>query len=202
MVGGNLLGPEQSGHIDEVGIETYFELLEEAVRTARADVLGDPIKVDNFAVAPEEEPEIHVPVRALIPEDFVPALSQRLGFYRRLSTCQSIAMLHELELEIQNRYGTPPQEVQNIYGVIRIKLLLREFGIRQLTAGAHKILLVPATKNRIDPSKLVRLLSSQERQITLTPDHRISINIGFDSLPHLERLVAEVLNKLCVTLKS
>jgi transcription-repair coupling factor (superfamily II helicase) len=80
--GGNLLGASQSGHIDEVGFDVWVELLEEAVHAARGQV--DRERID---------PQVELPVAAFIPEALIPDVSERIGWYRRLSEAPSVRAL-------------------------------------------------------------------------------------------------------------
>ncbi len=97
---GNLLGQAQSGHLAEVGYELYLQLLESAIREYK----GEPPE----EVAPD--PEIHLPLAAYLPEDYVPDVQQRLALYRRLSGPLTPEMMRELEEEFQDRFGPLPPE--------------------------------------------------------------------------------------------
>src|SRR5918992_5499206 len=91
---GNILGPEQSGHISAVGYEMYCQLLEEAVRQMKND--PKPTK-----------PEAHVDIgiSAFIPKTYIPGDRQRMDVYRRLTRCTSVEMLMMLEQDIQDAFG-------------------------------------------------------------------------------------------------
>ncbi|HEY6002472.1 MAG TPA: transcription-repair coupling factor, partial [Anaeromyxobacter sp.] len=96
---GNLLGKDQSGQIEAVGFELYSELLDEAVRELR----GEP---------PREEidPDVQLPVPAIIPDAYMPDVHQRLFFYKRLAQAASDEELEEIRAEIIDRCGDPPEE--------------------------------------------------------------------------------------------
>src|SRR5437764_1223729 len=95
---GNILGPEQSGHIATVGYEMYCQLLEEATRQLK----NEPKQV---------RPEAHVDIglSAFIPKTYIPGDRQRMDIYRRLTRCSDLKMLGELESDIKDAFGEPPR---------------------------------------------------------------------------------------------
>lgn len=111
---GNLLGAEQSGHIYKVGFDMYMEMLEKAV----SELKGEEIKE-------EIDPQIRLRLSAFIPEDYIPDITLRLSIYRRISTVKSLDALTELKNELLDRFGSMPDEVNNLLHVIEIKILSR-----------------------------------------------------------------------------
>lgn len=144
---GTLLGPSQSGHIDSVGFELYTQLMQRAVATLR----GEPL-------AEEIEPEIQIPLNARIPETYVPDPHQRLALYRRLTKCQGNEELSCLREEMQDRYGSLPEEAENLIHLLSLKGLLRVLGIRRLSleGGSIKVTFHPTT--RVSPQRILKLL--------------------------------------------
>src|SRR3954469_13309411 len=125
---GNLLGDEQSGHIREVGIELYQQMLEDAVAAARTQT-GDEI-------APEEwTPQITIGTPVLIPEDYVADLGVRLGLYRRIAQLASRRERDAFAAELIDRFGPLPAEVENLLQIIAIKRDCQEAGVERVEAG-------------------------------------------------------------------
>jgi transcription-repair coupling factor (superfamily II helicase) len=116
---GNLLGPEQSGHLEAVGLEMYLAMLGEAVRTLKGEETT-PV---------EEEPALDLPVEAVIPSAYVPDERQRISLYRRLAAVRSHDELQDLEEEMRDRFGAPEQPVLNLVRVVALKLACRQVGI-------------------------------------------------------------------------
>ena len=112
---GNLLGGEQSGHIAGVGFDLYVRLIGEAV----ADFKGE-------ADAAPAEIKIELPVDAHLPHDYVPGERLRLEAYKKLATVESQEAVDEIEAELRDRYGTPPQPVQNLLEVARLRVVARK----------------------------------------------------------------------------
>ncbi|MBI3180140.1 MAG: transcription-repair coupling factor, partial [Deltaproteobacteria bacterium] len=124
---GDLLGADQSGNIHAVGFELYTELLAEAVEQAKG-------KAGHVEV----EPDIKLPVTAVLPESYVPEPMQRLGLYQRMAEGDSDDAIFDVLAEIEDRYGLPPEEVRNLAEVMVIRRRLKVLGVQGLTAGANQ----------------------------------------------------------------
>ncbi|OFZ20101.1 MAG: transcription-repair coupling factor [Bdellovibrionales bacterium GWB1_55_8] len=187
--GGDLLGAQQSGHIDAVGFELYTELLEEAIH----DIQGRPAEE-----LLEREPEIKIPFPAFLDESYVPDVHQRLALYRRFSAARNDAEIDHLENELADRFGGLPAEAKNLLWLIRIKLLLKSTGIEALTLGPQKLSLQPGSRSRLDPTRAIALMASQPMNYQLTPDSRFVATMKVDSIRDLffglEGLVARLIN--------
>ncbi|MFO1190459.1 MAG: transcription-repair coupling factor [Alphaproteobacteria bacterium] len=161
---GNLLGDEQSGHIREVGIELYQQMLEEAVHAAR----GQP--QDN---AEEWTPQINVGMPVLIPDGYVADLGVRLGLYRRIAGLIEPAEIESFAAEMIDRFGPLPAEVNNLLETIAIKRLCLKAGVDRIEAGP-KGAIVSFRDNRFArPDALVAYLQSQAGTVKLRPDHKL-----------------------------
>ena len=114
---GNLLGEEQSGHIREVGIELYQQLLEEAVASARGRA--------QEAERADWSPTINLGIPVLIPEEYVADLSVRMGLYRRLGGLTTQAEVDSFAAELVDRFGKTPPEAEFLLKTISLKLLCR-----------------------------------------------------------------------------
>ncbi len=164
---GNLLGAEQSGHLADVGYDTYLELLGDAVEALRG-------KVRERAM----DPEIRLPLPARLPEDFVPEVSQRLVLYRRLAGAVNIAEARRLRDELLDRFGPLPRETENLLGVIHLKIAARELGVASIALEQGELVLQAGVGSRIEPARLVALLKDPQDAIRVTPDQRIRARVG------------------------
>src|SRR5260221_5536801 len=128
---GNLLGDEQSGHIREVGVELYQQMLEEAIHKARSEAgQGEEIPTTE-----SWSPQINYGVAIFIPEDYVNALPVRMSLYRRLSSLKSADEIEAFEVELIDRFGPLPEETKNLIEVIHLKEFCRKANIEKLEAG-------------------------------------------------------------------
>jgi transcription-repair coupling factor (superfamily II helicase) len=141
---GNVLGAEQSGHVAGVGFDLYVRLVGEAVEAYRA-------AADGKTIAAVEEPKdlrIDLPVDANLPPDYIPSDRLRLEGYRRLAAAADDAAVDSVVEELVDRYGPPPEPAQRLVAVARLRLLLRSYGITEISAISESTL-------RISPLQLV-----------------------------------------------
>ncbi len=127
---GNLLGEEQSGHIREVGVELYQQMLEEAVMAARAGVDFDELETKD-----KWSPQINLGTSVLIPENYVEDLGVRMSLYRRLADLEDASDLESFAAELIDRFGKIPAEVENLLDIVRIKQLCRTAKVDKVEAG-------------------------------------------------------------------
>ncbi|WP_171058953.1 MULTISPECIES: transcription-repair coupling factor [unclassified Arthrobacter] len=140
---GNLLGGEQSGHIQGVGFDLYIRLVGEAV----ADFRGE-------AEEKAAEMKIELPVNAHLPHDYVPGERLRLEAYRKLASALTNEAIDEVLAELVDRYGEPPLPAQNLVSVARFRVGAREAGLSDVALQGNFIKFSPAT---LPESKVMRL---------------------------------------------
>lgn len=128
--GGNLLGDEQSGHIKEVGVELYQQMLEEAVAAARAGV-----DFDEIHSAEKWSPTINLGTSVLIPENYVEDLGVRMSLYRRLADLENEGDIESFAAELIDRFGPVPDVVENLLDIVRIKQMCRIANVDKVEAG-------------------------------------------------------------------
>ncbi|HUB11861.1 MAG TPA: TRCF domain-containing protein, partial [Acetobacteraceae bacterium] len=172
---GNLLGDEQSGHIREVGIELYQQMLEDAVSEVRA---GEGRR--GSVHERDWTPNISLGLPVLIPEDYVRDLPVRLGLYRRIGALASDAETEAMAAELVDRFGPLPPEVDNLLGVVALKRACREAGVEKLEAGPKGMVLTFRGNAFSNPAGLVAWLSSKGGLVRLRPDHKLAITREMD----------------------
>jgi transcription-repair coupling factor (superfamily II helicase) len=144
---GNLLGVEQHGFINEVGFDLYMDMLAEAVRKLQGEPL--PQKV--------ELPEADLPVKAFIPETYVEDLEQRLYLYRKMAGVQTEEDIAQIEAELRDRYGEPPQPVRNILSVLRIRVRAHKAKVIAITHDRRTVTVRCAMNLNLSNAALIRL---------------------------------------------
>jgi transcription-repair coupling factor (superfamily II helicase) len=167
---GNLLGDEQSGHIREVGIELYQQMLEEAVADIKAGQAGRRREEDR-----DWTPNINLGLPVLIPEDYVKDLPVRLGLYRRIGALASDKEIDAMAAELTDRFGPLPAEVENLLQVVAIKRMCREAGVEKLDAGPKGIVLAFHRNKFVNPAGLVAWVAAQKGLVKLRPDHKLAL---------------------------
>jgi transcription-repair coupling factor (superfamily II helicase) len=171
---GNLLGEEQSGHVKEVGIELYQEMLEEAVSQLRAG---------GSAEAAEEEqwsPAINIGAAVLIPEAYVPDLNVRMALYRRLAGIETRADMDRFAAEMIDRFGPLPEEVNHLFEIVAIKALCRKAGVASIDAGPKGGVIGFRGNIFSNPIGLVKLINEHSGTVRVRPDQKIVVQRRWD----------------------
>jgi len=164
---GNLLGEEQSGHVREVGVELYQQMLEEAVVQARAGGGRDDEAEESFS------PQINIGASVLIPESYVLDLNLRMALYRRLAELGSKDEIDAFAAELIDRFGPLPREVEQLLGVIEIKIAALAAGIARIDAGPKGMTISFYKDSFANPRGLVEFISKQRTTAKLRPDHKL-----------------------------
>lgn len=173
---GNLLGEEQSGHIREVGIELYQQMLQEAVEAARYQQDG----LEAVETPDEWSPQINVAMPILIPEEYVSDLNVRLSLYRRLSDVQGDADIDSFAAELADRFGPLPQEVENLLSVIDIKRLCRLAGVDRIDAGPKGAIIAFRKNEFKNVTGLMGYIHKNKGLMKIRPDQKITVLGGWE----------------------
>jgi transcription-repair coupling factor (superfamily II helicase) len=162
---GELLGTRQSGYIVTVGFHLYTQLLAQAVQRQRAEQRAEhkaaprpaaPATAGELgAIAHGAGPAITIdlPVPAYVPVEFMPDMAMRLQFYRRLADMTSLQAVDDLEMELEDRFGPLPPEVEGLIFQMRVKLMAQPANVTAITADENQVSIrLPylATINRAD----------------------------------------------------
>jgi transcription-repair coupling factor (superfamily II helicase) len=155
---GNLLGGEQSGHIEAVGFELYTQMLDRAVRELKGEM-------------PEEEiaTQLNLGLNIRIPADYVPEENQRLRMYKRVAGVERESQLHDVRAELIDRYGEPPVAVRNLLEYADLKLLAVRVGVNAIERKRDQVNIKFRQNAAVDPERLARFVASQ-RGTQFTPD--------------------------------
>ncbi len=167
---GNLLGDEQSGHVREVGVELYQQMLEDAVRALRAGE-GDPAKLTD-----DWSPQISLGLAVLIPETYVEALDVRLSLYRRLADIEGETERESFAAELIDRFGPMPDETRQLIEVSALKARCKALGIAKLDAGPKGVIFAFRNDTRVDPADLMTLVRARPSQLKLRPDSKLVLS--------------------------
>ena len=118
---GNLLGGEQSGHIEAVGFDMYMKLLEQTIKELKGEELEDEVRAN-----------VNLRVDLRIDDAYIPDMNQRLTVYRRMAAVRTAPELDRLMDEVRDRYGPPPESVLNLAEYASIRLLADRIGLESL----------------------------------------------------------------------
>jgi transcription-repair coupling factor (superfamily II helicase) len=164
---GNLLGEEQSGHVREVGIELYQEMLEEAVSSMKEG--GDAEVTDQWS------PTINLGASVMIPEGYVADLNVRMSLYRRLATIETRQDIDRFAAELIDRFGPLPDEVRHLFEIVTIKQLAKQAGVEKIDAGPKGGTIAFRGNAFANPMALVQLISKHSGTMRVRPDQKIVV---------------------------
>jgi len=149
---GNLLGPEQSGHIAAVGFNLYCQLLAEAVEELKAKQWGVDRAAAGISLAPW--PTIDLPLSAYLPEDYVADLTTRLKLYQRLAKVSSVDELRQMREEFRDRFGNLPSVVENLLYMVNLRTLAAQAGMQSISKEDRQIVIRFREGVKIDRRRL------------------------------------------------
>jgi transcription-repair coupling factor (superfamily II helicase) len=183
---GELLGEEQSGQMQEIGFEMFSTMLHQAVDDLRHGHDGSIAPVGATM-------EVELEGAALIPEAYLPDVNARLVFYKRIAGCSDDDALDNVRIELYDRFGKPPEAVENLFIAARLKLRYAGMGVTKLVIDDEGGLLEFSEHARIDAMKMIALIQSAPKTYQLKGATTLMIKVlDEDKLEVLERVLREV----------
>jgi transcription-repair coupling factor (superfamily II helicase) len=154
------------------------------------ELRGEPVVHDL-------EPELSFDVEALLPEEYIADIGVRLSFYKRLASAGDEQDVAELAVEMQDRFGPPPEAARRLVHLMRQKTELRRMRVLGCEANARLVVLHLADDHRLDTQGLVRMVQERPRVFQVSPDMRLTRKAtdkdGWkDGIDALETLLQEV----------
>src|SRR6266571_4475659 len=181
---GNLLGGEQSGHIEAIGFELYTQMLERAVREMKGEVAPG-----------ETEIQLNLGLNIRIPADYIPEENQRLRMYKRIAGVETESQLSDVRAELEDRYGEPPAAVQNLLEYAALKLLCLTVGVTNIERKRELVSIKFRQNAGVDPDRLARFVSSQ-RAAQFTPEGVLKFSARATGAEEVLRHLRNVLQEL------
>lgn len=156
---GNLLGEQQSGHMEAVGYDLYCKMLNEAVKAAKGN-------------APEEtfETAVDIQIDAFIPVTYIPNEYQKLDIYKRIAGIENAEESEEMLEELIDRFGEPPKSVTNLLLIAQLKAKAHQAEIKELVQKDGEIRFVLYEKAKVDVAKIPQILDVYKPRLKFTPD--------------------------------
>ena len=165
---GNLLGGEQSGHIETIGFEMYMKLLEQAVRELKGEELLDDVRA-----------VVNLRVDLKIDASYVPEMNQRLMIYRKIADARSDGELDQILIELRDRYGPVPETVEHLEQYGRIRIMADRLGIESIDREAQTVVIKfrpDSQGGRLNVERLLRVVAGRA-DTTLVPPATIKLDL-------------------------
>ncbi|ERP93484.1 transcription-repair coupling factor [Marinobacter sp. ES-1] len=172
---GELLGEEQSGQIESIGFTLYMQLLDEAVKAIREG------RTPNAELPLSHGTEMNLRIPALIPDDYLPDVHNRLMLYKRIASVQNEEELKELQVEMIDRFGLLPEPAKNLVNQTRLRLKADALGIVKVDAGKEWGRLEFGASTPVDPLVLVKKVQSAPDTYRLEGANSFRFRLNDDS---------------------
>ena len=167
---GNIVGTDQSGFIKEVGIELYNQLLEEEIIRQKETILKTK-KVTKYNLF---QPSINLPEPIFIPDDYINDIDVKISLYKRIALIVTHKEKENIIIEMIDRFGKLPQEVENLFKLIEIKILCYQENIEKIDYGKKGILFTFFKSEPNNPNKLIKLsMNYNKSKMKIRPDNKV-----------------------------
>jgi transcription-repair coupling factor (superfamily II helicase) len=187
---GNLLGGEQSGHIEAIGFELYTQMLERAVREMKGEAAPD-----------EAETQLNLGLNIRITSDYIPEENQRLQMYKRVARIETESQLTDVAGELEDRFGPHPPAVRNLLDYASLKLLCLRIGVNAIDRKRDSVTLKFRQSAAVDPEALAKFVS-QQRGAQFTPDGMLKFILKVTAPEEVLKALRTVLEQLATTEKA
>jgi transcription-repair coupling factor (superfamily II helicase) len=168
---GNLLGGEQSGHIDAVGFEMYMKLLEETIRELKGEEIEDEVRAT-----------VNLRVDLKIDDEYVPDTNQRLMVYRKIAASRTERELESVLADVRDRYGELPPAMLNLADYGRLRIMADQLGIESIDREGRFVVLKFRPVGKIDPQRLIQVVT-QWPGATLVPPVTLKLDLEASAGP-------------------
>ncbi len=166
---GEILGKEQSGNINGIGLNLYMELLDKTIENLKTDKEFDIEKIVNSQTC-----EIDLNIPTIMPDYYIYDVNTRLNFYKRISQATHDDLI-SIKIELIDRFGKLPVEVLYLLKTAHIRLDTIKLGIAQIKMFGTSGTVVFAEPEKVDLQKLIKLIQSKSSEFRLTKDHDLQI---------------------------
>jgi transcription-repair coupling factor (superfamily II helicase) len=177
---GELLGEEQSGNMHAIGFTLFMEMLDKAVKDLKSG------KTPDLATPMRQGPEIDLRISTILPEDYIADIHTRLIMYKRIANAKDNEQLHELQVEMIDRFGLLPQPAKYLLLVTELKLLATKLGINKINAAQQQGKIEFSENPAIDPAVLIKLIQLQATRYKMDGPHALRFTL--DSTAPVERI--------------
>ncbi|NLI60636.1 MAG: transcription-repair coupling factor, partial [Clostridiales bacterium] len=151
---GNILGPQQHGHMAAVGYELYCKLLDESIRKLQGEEPEKPIEVT-----------IDIKVNGYIEDDYIPLEGQKIEIYKKIAAIENLQDKYDIEEELEDRFGDIPESVANLVDIAYIKALAGRFGIVEAFHKDKELILRLSRTKPLDSRHLMIILNENRNKL-------------------------------------
>ena len=193
---GELLGEQQSGSMQAIGYSLYMEMLEKATKAIQKG------KTPNFDAPLSLTAEINLHMPALIPDDYLGDVHQRLLFYKRISNTDTQEKLGNIRMELIDRFGIPPQPVKQLFSVHQIRLRAEQLGITKVDINSNGGYIEFSPDTPVQAISIIQLMQKNPTYYRMEGGQRLKVMVQLAEYDKRIQFIVELLNKLLGELHS
>ena len=193
---GELLGEQQSGSMQAIGYSLYMEMLEKATKAIQKG------KTPNFDAPLSLTAEINLHMPALIPDDYLGDVHQRLLFYKRISNTDTQEKLDNIRMELIDRFGIPPQPVKQLFSVHQIRLRAEQLGITKVDINSNGGYIEFSPDTPVQAISIIQLMQKNPTYYRMEGGQRLKVMVQLAEYDKRIQFIVELLNKLLGELHS
>jgi transcription-repair coupling factor (superfamily II helicase) len=193
---GELLGEQQSGSMQAIGYSLYMEMLEKATKAIQKG------KTPNFDAPLSLTAEINLHMPALIPDDYLGDVHQRLLFYKRISNTDTQEKLDNIRMELIDRFGIPPQSVKQLFSVHQLRLKAEQLGITKIDVNNNGGYIEFSPDTPVQAISIIQLMQKNPTYYRMEGGQRLKITVQMAEYDKRIQFIVDLLNKLLNELHS
>lgn len=187
---GELLGEQQSGSMQAIGYSLYMEMLEKATKAIQQG------KTPNFDAPLSLTAEINLHIPALIPDDYLGDVHQRLLFYKRISNTDTQEKLDNIRMELIDRFGVPPQSVKHLFSVHQIRLKAEHLGITKIDINTQGGNIEFSPDTPVQAISIIQLMQKNPTYYRMEGGQRLKVMVQLEDYEKRIQFINDLLQKL------
>lgn len=187
---GELLGEQQSGSMQAIGYSLYMEMLEKATKAIQKG------KTPNFDAPLSLTAEINLHMPALIPDEYLGDVHQRLLFYKRISNTDTQEKLDNIRMELIDRFGIPPQPVKQLFAVHQLRLKAEQLGITKIDVGANGGNIEFSPDTPVQAISIIQMMQKHPTYFRMDGGQRLKVMVLLDEHQKRIQFISDLLEQL------
>ncbi|MDB2461425.1 transcription-repair coupling factor [Gammaproteobacteria bacterium] len=187
---GALLGDSQSGEIQEIGFSLYNRILSKAITALKTG------KIPNLENPLDEITDIDINEVALIPDNYINDINQRLIMYKKIANSETTDQLDDVVIELINRFGNLPKETNNLIDITNMKIKYSKIGIKKLSVTRASLKISFQNDAQINNEKLIKFINNSQNNVSFTKDNTLLYKKTFNDIRDKKIVIANIINKI------
>ena len=187
---GALLGESQSGEIQEIGFSLYNRILSKAISSLKSGI------IPNFDNPLDAITEVDINEIALIPEEYINDINQRLIMYKKISNAENSNQLDNIIIELINRFGNIPDEINNLVDITKMKIKYSRIGVKKLIVTKNTLRIAFQKDAKINHEKLLKFINNSHNNVSFKKEDTLIYKKNFSNMRDKKIVIADIINKI------